>query len=217
MKKFVCMLLLIACALVSCGQKHQHEWKGASCETPKTCIGCGETEGTALGHSWSDATCDSPKICTICQEKQGTSLGHSVRIGICSRCGNKSYALKNESDQLINYIDDFIVASTDSSKSLIKSYQFSTDKYQKIYVQEAYDKYTNEGIEALGKALDICDSYSEFSSVGDKIVEILTIIKDKFANETDNSYSTVRDTLSETIEETLPLMQEIMDMFSEWQ
>ena len=37
-----------------CGIKdenyHEHEWISATCETAKTCLTCGETEGEALGH-----------------------------------------------------------------------------------------------------------------------------------------------------------------------
>lgn len=30
-----------------------HNWKAATCTAPKTCSGCGQTEGSALGHSWT--------------------------------------------------------------------------------------------------------------------------------------------------------------------
>ena len=31
---------------------HEHTWVDATCTTPKTCSGCGETEGEALGHTY---------------------------------------------------------------------------------------------------------------------------------------------------------------------
>ncbi len=37
---------------------HIHLWKDATCETPATCSGCGETDGKALGHSWAGSRCD---------------------------------------------------------------------------------------------------------------------------------------------------------------
>ncbi len=36
---------------------HTHSWKAATCEEPKTCTGCGETEGSANGHKFSKGTC----------------------------------------------------------------------------------------------------------------------------------------------------------------
>ena len=37
-----------------------HEWADADCDTPKTCILCGATEGEPLGHSYEN------DVCTIC-------------------------------------------------------------------------------------------------------------------------------------------------------
>ena len=34
------------------------EWDDATCETPKTCKGCGKTEGEALNHNYVDGVCD---------------------------------------------------------------------------------------------------------------------------------------------------------------
>ena len=36
---------------------HVHEFADATCNEPKTCVGCGETEGYALGHEYSDGNC----------------------------------------------------------------------------------------------------------------------------------------------------------------
>lgn len=35
-----------------------HQWTAATCETPKTCSACNETEGEALGHNYVDGACD---------------------------------------------------------------------------------------------------------------------------------------------------------------
>lgn len=82
--------LLIACLFSGC--THQHVWKEASCYSPKTCIECGETEGTVAEHHWSSATCLTPKQCTECGKTDGKSLGHSWSSGsattprICQKC-----------------------------------------------------------------------------------------------------------------------------------
>ncbi len=77
---FVALLLF---SLASCGEC-AHEWKAATCATPKTCTKCGVTEGEALGHSWSAATCTAPKTCTICGATEGNALGHSWISATCT-------------------------------------------------------------------------------------------------------------------------------------
>ncbi len=53
-----------------------HNWKSATCTTPKTCETCKATEGAALGHSWKDADCTTPKTCETCKATEGEALGH---------------------------------------------------------------------------------------------------------------------------------------------
>ena len=60
-----------------------HIWKEATCETPKTCTKCEETEGSALGHSWKEATCEAPKACMVCGKTEGEALGHSWKAATC--------------------------------------------------------------------------------------------------------------------------------------
>ncbi len=94
MKKTIAIILtsLILMTVLS-GCFHQHTWEDANCLNPKTCLGCGETEGTAPGYTWEDATCDAPKRCRVCWEKQGEALGHSwgsatcTDPAICANCG----------------------------------------------------------------------------------------------------------------------------------
>lgn len=92
MKRIFPLLLLILCliTLASCGCEHQ--WQDASCEAPKTCSLCGNTEGEALGHEWADATCDTAKTCKRCHKTAGEPLSHQWKDAtctapkICSRC-----------------------------------------------------------------------------------------------------------------------------------
>ena len=51
---------LMLCTLTACSCKH--EWSEATCETPKTCNLCEETEGEPLGHQWMEGA----KLCTAC-------------------------------------------------------------------------------------------------------------------------------------------------------
>ena len=65
------------------GQLHTHTWQDATCDTPKTCTTCGETDGEALGHDWAGASCESPRTCTICSKTDGEALGHNWTEATC--------------------------------------------------------------------------------------------------------------------------------------
>ena len=64
----------------------------------RVCVLCGESETSAiaaLGHNWKDATCTDPKTCLNCGQQQGTALGHSLGMietdegshwRTCARC-----------------------------------------------------------------------------------------------------------------------------------
>lgn len=75
------VLALCLCVLTGCGCKH--EWVDATCEAPKTCTLCGETEGEVLSHSWQNATCETPKTCTSCGVTEGEAMGHSWLEATC--------------------------------------------------------------------------------------------------------------------------------------
>lgn len=38
-------------------------------------------------HDWKLATCETPKTCSICGETEGKAIGHSTTTGVCIRCG----------------------------------------------------------------------------------------------------------------------------------
>lgn len=83
--------LAMSVALSACG--HEHEWKEATCTTPKTCVTCEETEGEALGHEWEEANCTTAKRCSVCGETEGEALGHKweeatcTTAKVCNTCG----------------------------------------------------------------------------------------------------------------------------------
>ena len=93
MKKIIFTLITILTIfiLVSCGEC-EHDWKEATCNSPKTCSLCSETSGTALDHSWADATCAAPKTCSLCKKTEGTTLEHNwintecTKTPFCTTC-----------------------------------------------------------------------------------------------------------------------------------
>ena len=69
-----------------------HDYKAATCNTPKTCKneGCGETIGKAKGHDFEKADCERPITCTVCGVTRGAPLGHEFDFDCdvdCNRDG----------------------------------------------------------------------------------------------------------------------------------
>lgn len=70
-----------------------HRWQDATCNTPVTCVRCGETAGTPLGHNWKDPDCVTARTCSACGATEGDPLGHEwsdadcVTPMTCSVCG----------------------------------------------------------------------------------------------------------------------------------
>ena len=71
----------------------EHTWIDATCEDPKTCSQCNETEGDPLGHNWNNATCLTPETCSRCETTRGTVADHNwidatcVAPKLCGVCG----------------------------------------------------------------------------------------------------------------------------------
>ena len=63
--------------LSACKALCNHEWKDATCTTPKTCTLCQKTEGEALGHTGGTATCTAKAICTTCNTEYGDLAAHN--------------------------------------------------------------------------------------------------------------------------------------------
>lgn len=78
------VLMLAATAILLSGCFHEHDWKEATCEAPKTCASCGETEGIKAKHQWEDATCTEPKKCSECGTEKGDPLGHDWAPATCT-------------------------------------------------------------------------------------------------------------------------------------
>lgn len=63
----LCLTVFLLLSLSACG--HTHKWEDATCTAPKTCVGCGETQGEKTRHNVPE-----DGICTICKQKQDNVL-----------------------------------------------------------------------------------------------------------------------------------------------
>lgn len=84
MKKYIilCSCFVSMFLLCSCGCSH--DWQEATCEVPKICAICGETEGEVIAHEWSEATCMMPKTCTFCGKTEGDAMAHEWVAATCT-------------------------------------------------------------------------------------------------------------------------------------
>lgn len=101
----ICLALILTLSLTACG--HEHQWTPADCTTPDTCLGCGETQGEALGHTWAEEACETAKTCTRCAQTQGEALGHTWLDAtydspkICTVCA------ATEGERLMTYFEEY--------------------------------------------------------------------------------------------------------------
>lgn len=89
------VVIVIAYMVVAKSCIFSHRWVEATCETPRTCIKCHETDGDALGHKWQEATCTMAKTCSVCKKIDGEPLGHTMSEWVtdkeptCTEAGSK--------------------------------------------------------------------------------------------------------------------------------
>lgn len=103
MKKKVCLVMLCVLVLgiaLLTGCSCKHEWKDATCDAPKTCAKCGETEGEALTHKWVDADCENAKTCSLCKKTEGNALGHTWSDATCETAKTCSVCQKTDGNAL---------------------------------------------------------------------------------------------------------------------
>ena len=65
-KKTLFPIIPILLAALLCGCACEHQWQPATCDTPRTCSLCGETQGKVRAHDWGSTACDDPRPCTVC-------------------------------------------------------------------------------------------------------------------------------------------------------
>ena len=106
MKKIAIVAFAIVIALIVFGNLHEHNWKDATCDSPKTCVDCGATEGDELDHLWLDGNCETPRKCFHCGETTGIATGHIYLGGdaetpaTCLSCGEMKPLELPESGQV---------------------------------------------------------------------------------------------------------------------
>ena len=76
MKKAILMIVSFSLLLLLSGCCLSHSWTDATCNTPKTCSKCEQTEGEPLEHAWKEATCQELKTCTGCGLTEGEKQPH---------------------------------------------------------------------------------------------------------------------------------------------
>ncbi len=166
MKKILCLFLALALllSLAACG-KCDHDWEKATCNAPKTCVKCGETDGKIAGHKWMDATCDVPKTCADCGKTDGTPLAHIWTDATyeapktCTLCGategeslSQTLAKELVGTWVIDvYMDQFVEGFT-SNAGLPIAFTFSADG---TYVQVPYEKEFSDALALL--EADLCE------------------------------------------------------------
>ena len=166
MKKILCITFLIfvlASMLVSCG--HEHDWRDATCTTPKTCNTCGETEGVSREHSYSNATCTAPQICNLCGKTEGTALGHTYEKGICTVCNELNPSAKEEQLAICEEIIEDLETLETYCYAQVLAYQNAW--YFAIYKAEDYYSYESI-LSAFSSNIAIDSAY-----VNDAIIDYL--------------------------------------------
>lgn len=112
-----------------------HNWKAATCTTPKTCTKCGKTEGSALGHSWKEATCTKAKTCTRCGATEGSAKGHNLQWVTTKEAAVGVAGLKEHKCATCGYVDgtETIPALADVGQETAWVYADSTHRTKTMY------------------------------------------------------------------------------------
>ena len=102
----VCVTALILFLTLRCN----HQWKDATCISPKTCSLCGKEKGEALGHDWREATCTDAQICNRCFAVGAKALGHDVDFVVvkeasCTEAGEEKGTCKRCNKEIEKTID----------------------------------------------------------------------------------------------------------------
>lgn len=67
-------LYLILCAALMTDWDCEHQWKDATCTSPKTCSLCEAIEGESLGHTWVGVDWEHSEVCASCGKTKDQAL-----------------------------------------------------------------------------------------------------------------------------------------------
>lgn len=166
-----------------------HNWAEATCESPKTCSNCNETEGKELGHTWKAATCEQPKTCTTCGATSGAANGHTYKVTpTCSVCGatnpNKSKVIDalEKCKRYIKYME------TDAQllQTNLQLYKLDPSARNLADVQESI----NDIAEEYSKIRQYCQPLSELKILYEECAKVKTPNIATSSNATISSYGT---------------------------
>lgn len=89
-KKITAGLAVLLLTVLLTGCSCDHEWIRATCQAPRTCSRCGETEGKVRAHEWASTACNAPEGCIVCGTMEGMELTHEWQSDckICIHCGH---------------------------------------------------------------------------------------------------------------------------------
>lgn len=157
----------------------RHEWKSATCTSPKICKLCGETKGNPLGHKkgeWSEWDIDYDKSV-------------NVREMCCARCEE---ILETETEEVTTFVDnkyltiypDAFAGRFDSASGSINGYTFKSevvlDDTKQFFDDENFLFYEiNDESRPIGmysfikeddKTVPYCEQYKEKCAVGINIL-----------------------------------------------
>lgn len=165
MKKRLSVLpLMLCCLLILSGCCFHKEWYAATCEAPKTCVECGETEGEALGHSWVDSTCTAPKTCSTCHVTEGEALGHSWEDATTEAPKTCSTCAATEGERIITD-PRFTTAATKglygkwAAPLSLTSDMLGIEGFEGTMEMEISMAFTNDGVMNLGYSITNNDEF----------------------------------------------------------
>ena len=95
MRKYLPLLLVLACMLILSGCGCEHQWMDIAGGHGQICAFCDETQNTDEPCTWAEASCLEAKRCTVCGVTEGEALGHLFDESApdcenpkrCGRCG----------------------------------------------------------------------------------------------------------------------------------
>ena len=138
-----------------------HNWKSATCDTPKYCSICNAKTGEPIEHVWKDADCINAKTCLYCKKTEGNSFGHTVNIGYCSRC----HKHVNKYDVEFTVIKESISCMQKSYGKIKVYFNMGSSAIEELYYSRMAQSEALTIKEASCIAKDMCGDIQEFAKL----------------------------------------------------
>ena len=163
--------LILAILLTGCGC--DHEWQRATCQEPRTCNRCGETEGKIRSHEWASTDCRAPEGCIVCGTLEGIELTHEWQkdCKICIHCGHDERPADDrfpealaagleqrwQLEEALQETEDYVLTKEDWAAFFAAEYDrllpFREEKFQDKAMEDAAGRYIRS-LEDSQKALE---------------------------------------------------------------